>query len=207
MKTYSKIVLVTCLIVLFGALGTASADIYPGPVNLTVSNTGAFPGPYATVTETLISGGVHFSVVTLDSFLMRDFYFNTDVAGISITNIAATEINPDFSYTADVSFNGNADGMGVYDIALEKQGLHNTTALSFDITTSGGLNDFYVLSGLPAGNGQGHYAAEIALAGNANTFFARDGAPPTKVPEPSTLLLLGAGLLGLGFFSRKKFIK
>jgi hypothetical protein len=37
-----------------------------------------------------------------------------------------------------------------------------------------------------------------------------DGVPidtNTPVPEPTTMLLLGAGLIGLGFFGRKRFLK
>jgi hypothetical protein len=30
---------------------------------------------------------------------------------------------------------------------------------------------------------------------------------PTAVPEPSTLLLLGSGLMGLGFYGRRRFKK
>jgi len=43
--------------------------------------------------------------------------------------------------------------------------------------------------------------------------FPNDGShkvpndPNTPVPEPTTMLLLGAGLSGLGFFSRKRFLK
>lgn len=42
------------------------------------------------------------------------------------------------------------------------------------------------------------------------TFFGSDYIsvpPPPQVPEPSTLLLIGTGVLGLGIFGRRKFQK
>ena len=37
------------------------------------------------------------------------------------------------------------------------------------------------------------------------TPFSHDGA--SAIPEPATLFLLGAGLIGLGAFGRRKFFK
>jgi len=42
------------------------------------------------------------------------------------------------------------------------------------------------------------------IANDSLNIGVRIDAQPTGVPEPSTLLFLGSGLLGLGFFARKK---
>jgi hypothetical protein len=37
--------------------------------------------------------------------------------------------------------------------------------------------------------------------------FGGAGAPPTTIPEPTTMLLLGSGLIGLAGYGRRKFFK
>jgi hypothetical protein len=70
------------------------------------------------------------------------------------------------------------------------------------ITGSGGLikdQVVFTLSGLPSG-------FDTDTIGNVY-FQYGTALNESAVPEPSTFLLLGSGLLGLGFFGRKKFVK
>jgi PEP-CTERM motif len=57
---------------------------------------------------------------------------------------------------------------------------------------------FYVTAVAPAG-------FAMAGAGDISFGFARPG-PPTRVPEPTPLLLLGAGLIGLAIAQRARWI-
>jgi PEP-CTERM motif-containing protein len=50
---------------------------------------------------------------------------------------------------------------------------------------------------------QFHFVFNDANDGTENVFIIQGGTPPQNVPEPSTVLLLGAGLLFIGTFGRK----
>jgi hypothetical protein len=50
---------------------------------------------------------------------------------------------------------------------------------------------------------QFHFVFSDANDGTENVFIIQGGTPPQNVPEPSTVLLLGAGLLFIGTFGRK----
>ena len=68
---------------------------------------------------------------------------------------------------------------------------------------------------LGTGIGGGDISGQVAVSfqqlgsgGQDSALVASSwGSQPSPVPEPATMLLLGAGLIGLGFFSRKRFFK
>jgi hypothetical protein len=205
-KNMKKILLIMLIAVFILMAGTASAAI----IDLNYSNTGVI-GTFATVelSQTDLET-FHFDVkVTAGDIFMRNFYFNTDIAGLTTANIInISGASP--AYSAVVNYDSiSADGFGKYDISIRKNGQHNVSELTFDLINVGAgrtVNDFIQLSADPAGNGYGHFAAQILASGlSADTFYARDGGTP--VPEPGTLLLLGSGILGLGLFGRQKLRK
>jgi hypothetical protein len=200
MKTYLRILVVTLSLLLIGVLGTASADTY----QLDYNNVIGSGGPWAQVVLTDVgSAGVSFDVTTYGDATMRDFYFNTDLTTLTAGDISIT--TPDYSATVD--FNSiAADGFGKFDVSIDKTGTHDVSELIFTIAI-GRVDDFYFLSDGNAGHGNGHFAVQILPSPTTQlTFFARDNGTP-QVPEPSMLMLFGSGLLGLGFFGRKKFKK
>lgn len=107
-----------------------------------------------------------------------------------------------------------ADGDGKYDIQLRWDAdagsrLWFDSVVVYYVSYAGGLSvdDFDYLSE-PAG-GWGPYKSAAHVQGiddgrKSTWVYPGEGAPPPPpVPEPSTMLLIGAGLLGLAFLRKK----
>lgn len=75
---------------------------------------------------------------------------------------------------------------------------------------------FVLLDSLTAGVGSFRYGYAYGVSGGTPLFLRSDESPflayetynnASPIPEPSTILLLGAGLVGLGLWGRKRMVK
>ncbi len=198
--------------------GIASA--HATPVYTLNSSACCGSGPFGDVTliqSTLSQVSV---LVTLDNpYLYVDtgqagaFAFN--IANVPFANLAfsvsAASITSGFSGT--VAGNGNFDqhmaGFGFFDYAVNGDSKHTSggstpigQTLSFTVTnTAGGLpiSDFLVDSN---GGTPSFFSADVI--GKGLTGFVGVGDRISNVPEPSTWVVVGIGLLGLALLGGRK---
>lgn len=218
------IVMVGVLMVLCLVVSQAKADMwYLDSVN--VNNTGT-SGPWATVTltDSTFNGkdSIHFEVDPIDSaflhpgtnFGLQSFFFNESTgfgSSLRIGNFDPTGWS--YNYNANNVYNAGG-GFGKFEFLASGNGYNRANPLSFDVYgINGGINGRDVTianfsTELSTGGSGEIFAAHIADYNCGNSAkFATDGPPVSSVPEPSTMMLFGSGLLGLAIFGRKTFGK
>jgi len=209
-------------VAVFGLCSQASASFV---YSLGVANPGlaGFSGPYGTATVTL-----------LDLIHARIDFVSNDVGGISYLfggrGAFAFNINTDSWSVSEGPFSnrfpgftpgpqdqtgtGNEDIFGSFDFRADSMDgyAHAITNASFDITNFGGFwaSDADVL----APNSLGNYVAAHVFAttypanpdiGPIAEGFTTDGSAGNNgVPEPTSMLLFGLGLVGLGAARRRQ---
>ncbi len=170
------------------------------------------------LTATFADGPANTVTLTLQGHLAVNEFISEWSFNISNTSLMpltfaydATSTGPAAS-TIDQNANSlQADGDGKFDIRLNfptagsGNRFNDTETVIYTITGTGltaGLFDD--VSATQGGNGIYHSAAHVQGI-DADPTSGWIGDKPTGVPEPGTLLLIGAGLVGLvGFSSRKK---
>jgi len=141
---------------------------------------------------------------------------------------AYLDVTPDFDGTLGTggrtgtsAYSGATDGLLVLDLApVDLSGFGHTLSSGFDFLTSSGSGAMYLATtGLGAWDSV--YDTNTQLYGSdlSFTFTVRDNSSPTVgnwvvrgdaggdanvIPEPTTMLLFGVGMLGLGAIRRKR---
>jgi hypothetical protein len=222
MKSIKFFTLLTILLIVTASNATATSITTSGSGTLfgdsysyifTIDDQGAADATsyFATLTNTS-SGSLSGALIDLLAFNMNAEYGSDFDIG---------DTSPVWSYGAPTNNSVEFDYVGERTSQASRlaPGSSLTFTFLFDANFTFPSDPFSIWTGtgasLGTGIGGGGTSGQVAVSfqqlgsnGGDSTLVASNwGSQPSPVPEPATMLLLSAGLIGLGFFGRKKFLK
>jgi hypothetical protein len=203
------------------ASATAYADTLVGSQTYTLTNGGSVastPGNYGTITLTeYLNSTTLKDYVTVNLTLVGTEYFASTGAGSalafnldsSVGTISITNITSGFA-------NGGADTASPFGSFLESVDCttgcgtggsppHDSGPLNFTVSSTNGVN----LNDFIANSGGFTFASDLFINGATGNVAAGDPnnpPPPPATPEPSSLLMLGTGIIGAAGMLRRRFV-
>ncbi|GAM11711.1 PEP-CTERM motif protein [Geobacter sp. OR-1] len=192
-----------------------SASAYS--LSLNQINTTGYSGPYVNVTIDLTTATTAtvkfdaFSPYLLVNGKIADLNVNASgfsvgsfTSGGGLNNFVLNSVNID---TNPAPPNQQVSMFGDFNLTISSQNASQRVDwLQFIVTNTSGTwaSDDKVLTANTDGYSAAAHIFVPSAATNANTFFVGNGETPPSVPEPSTMLLLGSGFLGLAAYGRKR---
>ena len=184
MCTFLSISLILVLILAQDAKADLNVDIYSGH-----SGTGG-GAPYSGLVGSFTSPDVMFATNTGYAW----HPFGLGVFGADITGFLNVPVNGNYTFTLN-----SDDGSQLFidgGLVVDNGGAHGPQVASGSISLSAGLHPFEV-----------QFFEDFGGPSGVDLYLPTDVNYGSPVPEPSTMLLLGSGLLGLAGYGRKKFLK